>query len=84
MGEDLSGHLLIWVLFDFTRPNIHQFYFATQAVLVSDVLMNFYASSSNTSVFSGGRLGVLIKRMELYTERTKRLIDACRNKIPMD
>ena len=23
MGEDPSGHLLIWVLFDFTQPNIH-------------------------------------------------------------
>ena len=84
MGEDPSGHLLIWVLFNFTQPNIHQFYFATQAVLVSDSLVNFYAPSSNSSVFSGGRLGVLMERMELYTENTKRLVDACRNKIPMD
>ena len=83
MGEDPSGHLLIWVLFDFTQPNIHQFYFATQSVLVSDLLVNFLCFVQSWG-FSGGRLGVLIQRMEFYTENTNRVVDACRNKIPMD
>ena len=83
MGEDPSGHLLIWDLFDFTQPNNHQFYFATQAVLVSDLLVNFLCFVY-TWGFSGGRLGVLIQRMELYTENTNIVVDACRNKIPMD